>query len=54
MEIELPYDPAIALMGIHTKETRIERDICTPMFTAALFTTAGTWSKLDVHQQKNG
>ena len=30
LEIELPYDPAIPLLGIHTKETRIERDMCTP------------------------
>ena len=37
LEIELPYDPAIPLLGIHTKETRIERDKCTPMFIAALF-----------------
>ena len=37
LEIELPYDPAIPLLGIHTKETRIERDTCTPMFIAALF-----------------
>ena len=35
--IELPYDPAIPLLGIHPEETRIERDTCTPMFTAALF-----------------
>ena len=32
LKIELPYDPAIPLLGIHTKETRIERDMCTPMF----------------------
>ena len=32
LEIELPYDPAIPLLGIHTKETRIERDTCTLMF----------------------
>ena len=38
--IELPYYPAIPLLGIHTKETRIERDTCTPMFIAALFTIA--------------
>ena len=31
-----------SLLGIHTKETRIERDTCTPMFTAALFTIART------------
>ena len=42
MEIELPYDPAIPLLGIHTEETRIERDTCTPMFIAALFTKART------------
>ena len=30
LRIELPYDPAIPLLGIHTKETRIERDTCTP------------------------
>ena len=32
LEIELPYDPAIAMLGIHTEETRIERDACTPMW----------------------
>ena len=41
MEIKLPYNPAIPLLGIHTKETRIERDMCTPMFIA-LFTIART------------
>ena len=49
LEIELTYDPAIPLLGIHTEETRIERDTCTPMFIAA-----GHGSNLDVHQQKNG
>ena len=38
----LPYDPAIPLLGIHTEETRIERDTCTPMFIAALFIIART------------
>ena len=42
MEIELPYDPAIPLLGIHTEETKIERDTCTPMFIAALFIIART------------
>ena len=50
LEIELPYDPAIPLLGTHTKETRMERDTCTPIFIAALFTIARTGSKLDVHQ----
>ena len=30
LELELPYDPAIPLLGIHTEETRIETDTCTP------------------------
>ena len=45
LEIELTYDPAIPLLGIHTKETRIERDTCTPMFIAALFIIARTWKQ---------
>ena len=45
MEIELPYDPAIPLLGIHTKETRSERDTCTPMFIAALFIIVRTWKQ---------
>ena len=45
LEVELPYDPAIPLLGIHTKETRSERDTCTPMFIAALFTIARTWKQ---------
>ena len=45
LEIELPYDPAVPLLGIHMEETRIERDMCTPMFIAALFTIAGTWKQ---------
>ena len=42
LKIELPLDPAIPLLGIHTEETRIERDTCTPMFIAALFIIART------------
>ena len=30
LEIELPYDPTIPLLGIHTEETRTERYMCTP------------------------
>ena len=45
LEIELPYDPAIPLLGIHTEETRRERDTCTLMFIAALFIIARTWKK---------
>ena len=45
LEIELPYDPAIPLLGIHTEETRTERDMCTPMFIAALFIIARIWKQ---------
>ena len=48
LEIELSYNPAIPLgytLGIHTKETRTERDKCTSMFIAALFTIARTWKQ---------
>ena len=45
LEIELRYDPAIPLLGIHTEETRSERDTCTPMFIAALFIIARTWKQ---------
>ena len=40
LETELPYDPAIPLLGIHTKETRTERDTCTPVFITELFIIA--------------
>ena len=45
LEIELPYDPAIPLLGIHSNETRIERDMCTPVFIATLLTIARTWKQ---------
>ena len=46
MQIELPYDPAVPLLDIHTEETRIERDMCTPKFIAVLFTIARIWKQL--------
>ena len=45
LEIELSYDPAILLLGIHTKETRIERDTRTPVVIAAPFAIARTWKQ---------
>ena len=45
LEIKPPYDPATALLGIDTEETKIERDTCIPLFTAALFTMARTWKQ---------
>ena len=49
-----PYDPGIPLLGIYLEETKIEKDTCTPLFIAALFTIARTCNNLDVHQQMNG
>ena len=46
LKIELPYDPAISLLGIYLKKTIIRKDICTPVFIAALFTIAKTWKQL--------
>ena len=43
---ELPYDPAIPLLGIYPDKTIIKKDTCTPMFIAALFIIAKTWKQL--------
>ena len=45
LEIEPLYNPANPLLGIHTEETRTERDTCTPMFITALFTITRTWKQ---------
>ena len=45
LEIELSCKPAISLLGIHTKETRVERETCTRMFIVALFIIARTWKQ---------
>ena len=45
LEIKLPFDPAIPLLGIHTEETRNERVTCTPIFITALFIIARTWKQ---------
>ena len=51
---ELPYDPAIPLLGIYAEKTIVQKEPCTTMFTAALFTIARTWKQSSVHQQMNG
>ena len=43
--IELPYDPAIPLLGIYLDKTFLEKDTCTCMFIAAPLTTAKTWKQ---------
>ena len=40
--IEVPYNPAIPLLGIQPKKIKSERDTCIAMFIAALFTVART------------
>ena len=45
LKIELPYDPAITLLGIYPEKTIIQKDTCTPTFTAALFTIARSWKQ---------
>ena len=44
--IKPPYDPTIPLLHIYAEETKIEKDTCIPLFTAALFTIARTWKQL--------
>ena len=53
LKIELPYDLAILLLAIYLKKMKsvIQKDICTPMFIAALFTIAKSGRNTNVHQQ---
>ena len=44
LKIELPYDPAIQLLGIYPDKTIIQKDTCIPTFIA-LFTIAKTWEQ---------
>ena len=44
-KLELPYDPAFLLLGICLEKTLIQKDTCTPMFTAALLTITKTWKQ---------
>ena len=45
LKIEIPYDPTIPLLGIYPEKNMIQKDACTPVFTAALFTIAKTWKQ---------
>jgi hypothetical protein len=46
-KIELPYDPAITLLGIYSKKCKsgYNKGTCTPMFIVALFTIAKLWKQ---------
>ena len=45
LKIELPYDLAIPLLGIYLEKTMIQKESCTTMFIAALFTIGRTWKQ---------
>ena len=47
LKIEIPFDPGIPLLGIYPKNAvaQFEKDRCTPMFIAALFTIAKIWKQ---------
>ena len=45
LKIELPYDPAIPLLGIYPEKTIIQKESSTTVFIAALFTVARTWKQ---------
>ena len=45
--IKPPYDPAIPLLGIYPEETKIEKNTCSPIFTAALFVIASIYKDME-------
>ena len=45
LNIELPFDPAIPLLGIYPEKTMTRKDTYTPVFIVALFTIAKTWKQ---------
>ena len=45
LRIKPPYDPAIPLLVVYPKETKIEKDTCIPLFITALFTTDRIWKQ---------
>ena len=50
--MELPYDPAIPLLGIYPEKTVIQRDTYSSVFIAALYSLTRNGSNVNVHQQK--
>ena len=45
LKVEVPYNPAIPLLAIYPEKTIIQKDTCTPVFIATLFTIAKTWKQ---------
>ena len=54
LKIEVPYHPAIPLLGIYPEKTIIQKESHTTMFIVALFTIARTWKQPKCHRQMNG
>ena len=54
LQINLPYDPAVPLLGIFPEKVTTLKDTCTPVFTAALFTIAMTWKQPTCPSKMNG
>ena len=52
LKMELPYDPAIPLLGIYPEKNMVGKGTCTLMFITSLFTIAKTWKQpADVHNR---
>ena len=49
LNIELPFDLAIPLLGIYPEKTMTRKDTCTPVFIAALFAIAKTWNLIPIY-----
>ena len=45
LKTELPYDPAILLLGMYSDKTTIQKDTCSPTFIEALYEIAKTWKQ---------
>ena len=45
LKVELPYDPAILLLGVYPEKTIIQKDTCNPVYMLALFTIARAWKQ---------
>ena len=56
LKIDLPYDPAIALLGIYPRDTGVlmYRGTCTPVFIAALSTISKLWKEPKCPSMMNG
>ena len=53
LKIEIPYEPAITLLGIYQQKNIIQKDTCNPMITAALLTITKYESNKNDHQERN-